>query len=334
MLQSGVRGALAVGDNRYGRKIAGLLLTLGFQLPNAVSPGAVVSRHNFGSGIAVLPGAVVNAGAFDYFAIVNTRARVDREFHRILVSRGPSANLAAEVRIRQGAFIGTGAMIIPRRCVGDRTVVGAVLFSRSAGASGIAGSTRAGTTERLTMKSSLESSAPSISVGYPALSRNENKYVNECLDSSWILSAGSFNLSTGGTFAAFRGARYALSSNNGPRRSFAPCCPERRSGDAVVVPTPTYIAGADADRYCGAPPVFVDSEPRTRGGTMTRLVARGMRPILSCTPCVSCLLISTPRPINPPPICCQRAADLPSHWPLAGRDVRRSRPADSFMLPD
>src|SRR5439155_21009383 len=35
------------------------------------------------------------------------------------------------------------------------------------------------------------------------------------------------------------------------------------SGDEVIVPTLTFAATANAVRYCGAVPVFVDSEPRT-----------------------------------------------------------------------
>jgi perosamine synthetase len=42
-------------------------------------------------------------------------------------------------------------------------------------------------------------------------------------------------------------------------------------GDEVIVPTLTYVATANCVRYCGATPVFVDSEPETWNLDPTRL---------------------------------------------------------------
>ena len=52
LMQSGVRSAfVAIGDNRLRQKLANIVQTLGFQLPNAISPRAIVSRHvRFGNG--------------------------------------------------------------------------------------------------------------------------------------------------------------------------------------------------------------------------------------------------------------------------------------------
>jgi len=129
LLKSGVRNAfVAIGDNYLRQKIANHVWTIGFCSPNAISPRAIVSRYvKLGCGIAIMPGAVVNADTcVEDFAIINTGATVD---HDSVIGSwahiGPGANLAGEVHVGQGAFVGTGARVIPKRCIGDWTVVGA-----------------------------------------------------------------------------------------------------------------------------------------------------------------------------------------------------------------
>jgi len=114
------------------------------------------------------------------------------------------------------------------------------------------------------MKSSVGSETRFIPVAQPVLSGNEKKYVNECLDSSWISSAGKFISQFEEAFAAFCGTRYAISANNGTTAlHLALLGLNTGPGDEVIVPTLTYVASANAIRYCGARPVLVDSEPRT-----------------------------------------------------------------------
>lgn len=114
------------------------------------------------------------------------------------------------------------------------------------------------------MKSSIGSEARFIPVAQPVLCGNEKKYVNECLDSSWISSAGKFISQFEEAFAAFCGTRYAISSNNGTTAlHLALLGLNAGPGDEVLVPTLTYIASANAIRYCGARPVLIDSEPLT-----------------------------------------------------------------------
>ncbi|MGH9611839.1 MAG: DegT/DnrJ/EryC1/StrS family aminotransferase, partial [Bryobacteraceae bacterium] len=114
------------------------------------------------------------------------------------------------------------------------------------------------------MKSSIGSETRFIPVAQPVLSGNEKKYVNECLDSSWISSAGKFISQFEEAFAAFCGTRYAISSNNGTTAlHLALLGLNAGPGDEVLVPTLTYIASANAIRYCGARPVLIDSEPLT-----------------------------------------------------------------------
>jgi UDP-perosamine 4-acetyltransferase len=125
----GVRAAfVAVGDNRLRRKLMRDVLAAGFELANAISPRAVVSRRvKLGVGVAVMPGAVLNAcSVIGDGSIVNTGATVDHDCRLgPCVHVAPGTNLAGCVTIGEGAFLGTGARVIPRITVGHWAIVGA-----------------------------------------------------------------------------------------------------------------------------------------------------------------------------------------------------------------
>ncbi|QAY63384.1 DegT/DnrJ/EryC1/StrS family aminotransferase [Xylanimonas allomyrinae] len=103
-----------------------------------------------------------------------------------------------------------------------------------------------------------------IPVASPVLSGMEKAYVAECIDSTWISSAGKFIGKFEAAFAALCGSEYAVACNNGTTAlHLALAAVGIGPGDEVIVPTLTYIATANAVRYCGATPVFADSEPDT-----------------------------------------------------------------------
>ena len=103
-----------------------------------------------------------------------------------------------------------------------------------------------------------------IPVSHPVLAGNEKKYVNECLDTVWISSVGKFIPLFEEAFAKFCNVPFAISCNNGTSAlHLALLGLGVAAGDEVIVPTLTYIATANAVRYCNATPVFVDAEPRT-----------------------------------------------------------------------
>lgn len=95
----------------------------------------------------------------------------------------------------------------------------------------------------------------------PALVGNERDYVIDCLESNWISSAGRYVSEFERTFADFCGVRHAISCANGTvALHLALLAEDVGPGDEVIVPTLTYVATANCVRYCGATPVFVDSE--------------------------------------------------------------------------
>jgi len=94
----------------------------------------------------------------------------------------------------------------------------------------------------------------------PSLRGNEKKYVNECLDSSWISSKGKFVGEFEKNFSSFVGVKHSASVSNGTvALHLALVVLGVSPGDEVIVPTLTYIASVNAIKYTGAEPVFVDS---------------------------------------------------------------------------
>lgn len=107
-------------------------------------------------------------------------------------------------------------------------------------------------------------SAPLIPVATPDLSGNEEKYVVEAVRSSWISSSGAFLDRFENEFATTCESRFALGVSNGTTAlHLALAGMNVQPGDEVIVPSMTYIATANAIRYCGGEPVFVDVDPET-----------------------------------------------------------------------
>lgn len=98
----------------------------------------------------------------------------------------------------------------------------------------------------------------------PSLSGNEKKYVNECLDSTWISSKGKFINEFEKSFAEYIDIDYAVGVSNGTVAiHLALVALGIGEGDEVIVPTFTYIASANPIVQVGAKPVFVDSKKDT-----------------------------------------------------------------------
>lgn len=98
-----------------------------------------------------------------------------------------------------------------------------------------------------------------ISVAQPKLEGNERKYVLDCLDTNWISSNGKYIGAFEEEFARFCGTKHAVAVNNGTTAlHLALVALDLQPGDEVIIPTVTYIATANAVRYCGATPVLVD----------------------------------------------------------------------------
>ena len=94
----------------------------------------------------------------------------------------------------------------------------------------------------------------------PSLTGNEKKYVNECLDSTWISSKGHFISDFENAFANYIGIKYAIGVCNGTVAiQLAASALGLSEDDEVIVPSFTYIASANPFQHIGCKVVFCDS---------------------------------------------------------------------------
>lgn len=105
-----------------------------------------------------------------------------------------------------------------------------------------------------------------VALHEPRFQGNEWMYLKECLDSTFVSSVGKFVDRFEADLAAYTGSRYAVAVVNGTAAlHIALKLAGVQEGDEVLVPALTFVATANAVRYCGATPHFVDSEPHTLG---------------------------------------------------------------------
>lgn len=103
-----------------------------------------------------------------------------------------------------------------------------------------------------------------IPVAAPSLTGNEKAYVDDCMNSGWISSAGKYVELFEQGFAEFCNVKHAVACCNGTvALHLALAALGVEPGDEIIVPTLTFVATPNAVTYCGATPVFVDSESET-----------------------------------------------------------------------
>ena len=100
----------------------------------------------------------------------------------------------------------------------------------------------------------------------PHFCGNENKYVQECIDTGWVSSVGKFVDRFEENLAAYTGVKRAVAVVNGTAALHV-CLilSDVQPDDEVLVPALTFIATANAVTYCHAVPHFVDSSLETLG---------------------------------------------------------------------
>lgn len=118
------------------------------------------------------------------------------------------------------------------------------------------------------MSMSYEAGAPApegfIPLCVPEIRGNEWIYIKECLETNWISSAGPFVARFEEEMATYLGIKHAVAVVNGTAGLHVGLLAAGvRPDDEVIVPALTFVAPANAVRYCHAWPVFVDVEPDT-----------------------------------------------------------------------
>lgn len=103
-----------------------------------------------------------------------------------------------------------------------------------------------------------------IPVCTPLLGVKEKKYINNCLRTSWISSSGQYIEKFEKAFSSYCGRKYGITTTNGTTAlHLALVALDIGPGDEVIMPSFTIASTAFAAIYCGAKPVFVDSESDT-----------------------------------------------------------------------
>ena len=115
------------------------------------------------------------------------------------------------------------------------------------------------------MSTQFEPGAPApdgfIPLCVPEIRGNEWRYVKECLDTGWVSSVGAYVDRFEKEMAHQIGTKYAVSTVNGSAAlHIALLVAGVEPDDEVLVPALTFIAPANAVRYVGAWPVFIDVE--------------------------------------------------------------------------
>ena len=100
----------------------------------------------------------------------------------------------------------------------------------------------------------------------PVFQGNEKKYLNDCVDSTFVSSVGKYVDKFEEMVAEYTAAKKAIVTVNGTNAlHLALLVSGVKPGDEVITQPLTFIATANAIAYTGAKPVFIDVDKDTMG---------------------------------------------------------------------
>jgi len=100
----------------------------------------------------------------------------------------------------------------------------------------------------------------------PRFVGNEKKYLNDCIDSTFVSSVGKYVDMFEEQFAQRVGSKYAIATVNGTAAlHIALILADVKRDDEVITQPLTFIATCNAISYIGAKPIFVDVDLDTMG---------------------------------------------------------------------
>jgi perosamine synthetase len=93
----------------------------------------------------------------------------------------------------------------------------------------------------------------------PKFIGNEKKYLNECIDTTFVSSAGKFVDKFEKKIAKYSGAKYAIATTSGTAAlHISLILAGVEQGDEVITQPLNFIASCNAISYCKAKPIFID----------------------------------------------------------------------------
>ena len=103
-----------------------------------------------------------------------------------------------------------------------------------------------------------------IPLAVPNLNGREREYLNQCIDTTFVSSVGSFVERLEALTAELSGTGYGVATSSGTTGlHLALTGYGVGRDDLVIIPSFTFIATANAVAHCGAMPWFMDIEPDT-----------------------------------------------------------------------
>ena len=103
-----------------------------------------------------------------------------------------------------------------------------------------------------------------ILVNEPVIGEKEKEFVQDCLQSGWISSSGSYIDKFEQSWANYCGMEHGIAVSNGTAAlEIAVRCLQLSPGDEVILPSFTIISCIQAITYSKLVPVLVDCDPLT-----------------------------------------------------------------------
>jgi len=105
-----------------------------------------------------------------------------------------------------------------------------------------------------------------VALHEPKFIGNEKKYLNDCIDSTFVSSVGKYVEKFEKDFASFVGTKYAVATVNGTAAlHIALKIADVKEDDEVITQALSFIATCNAISYCKAKPIFLDVDLDTLG---------------------------------------------------------------------
>lgn len=112
----------------------------------------------------------------------------------------------------------------------------------------------------------IYSTKKNIPLHEPKFIGNEKKYLNQCIDTSFVSSVGKFVDKFEKKIAKYTGAKYAVATTNGTSAlHISLILAGVEQGDEVITQPLNFVASCNAISYCKARPIFIDVDIDTMG---------------------------------------------------------------------
>ncbi len=112
----------------------------------------------------------------------------------------------------------------------------------------------------------------SVPLHAPVFRGNEKRYLNDCIDSSFVSSVGEYVNRFEAMMCEITGAKYAVATMNGTAALHVSLLLAGvKANEEVLTQSLTFVATCNAIAYLGAAPVFVDVDEQTIGLSAVKL---------------------------------------------------------------